>query len=974
MYRAALERPREQRAAFVASLTGDDAELRRSVELMLSREDATDVGASAAGSAGDAASLAPGTLLDHYRIEGLLGRGGSGTVYRGIDTKLNRPVAIKFLSAAVADADARRRFRQEAETASALNHPHIVTVYDVGEHDGRQYIVSELVDGGTLEDWAAAAKRSWRQCTELIAGVADALAAAHAAGVLHRDVKPGNILIDANGYAKLADFGLVKLVGGGAERGARDASKHTRQGVVVGTVAYMSPEQAAGQPLDARSDVFSFGIVLYELLAGRRPFAAANDLELLKAIAHATPAPLPDGVPELLRNAVDKALEKEPADRYQTMQDLVADLRRATRKTGAQPALASAGFRRGTRVAWLATGAALGIVVAALAALAAFSALRAPRAATAAKRMHFTIAVPGYQLDGLAISPDGTRVTYASTAGGTRQIWLRPLDSLEAQVLPGADNAASVVWSPDGRYLGFAADNKLKKLDVSGGPAQTIADLPNMRESAWSRDGTILYHAGINVFNVATASGDKRTWPPQARPDDLPRVLPRFLPDGDHVLYVSPALPLGSSGRTLFVGSLATGKWSRLVDLPVGDEAVPPENTVTTIAYADGYVLYLLVGNGGTLMALPFDAAALAVRGAPLPVARHVAEFSVSATGVLVYYELEAAAAQSDAAPPVARRLVWVDRRGERVGQVQAPSSYRFPALSPDGRRILLGAPAQNGADDIWSIDAERGTALRLTFDEASDDSPIWSPDGSRIAFNSARKSPRSRYPGALYARAASGAGADELLFGAEGDAALAPDEIVVPTDWSRDGRSLIFARMSFATWRDRADLWTLDLNGAHAARPLVQSPSRKASARLSPNGRWFAYSTNETKADEIVVQPFPNADRGKWQLSVGGGTNPRWRADGRELFYLAPNGDVMAVDVDTAGDVFTSGAPHVLFATGLSQAAADTLPSNEFDATADGEKFLLNEPVPGPPRPTAQHESHDLPLHVVLNWSAGLQ
>ena len=296
-------------------------------------QNATDAGSRAAPSV----DLEPGTRLGHYRIDAPLGRGGSGMVYRGFDTKLNRPVAIKFLSAAVADDDAQRRFRQEAATASSLQHPHIVTVHDVGELDGRQYIVSELVDGGTLEDWTRAAKRSWRQCTELVTGVADALAAAHAAGVLHRDVKPGNILIDGNGYAKLADFGLAKLVRGWTDaRGDASAdSQQTRAGLVVGTVAYMSPEQATGQPLDARSDVFSFGIVLYELLAGRRPFDATNDLELLKSIAHATPAPLPEQVPELLRNAVDKALEKEPADRYQTMQDLVADLRRATRKTGA---------------------------------------------------------------------------------------------------------------------------------------------------------------------------------------------------------------------------------------------------------------------------------------------------------------------------------------------------------------------------------------------------------------------------------------------------------------------------------------------------------------------------------------------------------------------------------------------------------------------------------------------------------------
>jgi serine/threonine protein kinase/Tol biopolymer transport system component len=964
LYRAALERPREERAAFVVAATGDDAELRRSVELMLSHGDATDVGSRRTSSADDMDDLAPGTSLAQYRIDGPLGRGGSGTVYRGTDLKLNRPVAIKFLTAAVADADAQRRFRQEAATASALNHPHIVTVYDVGEHDGRQYIVSELVDGGTLEDWAAAAKRSWRQSTELITGVADALAAAHAAGVLHRDVKPGNILIDANGYAKLADFGLAKLVGvGGAAQSPRADSRHTRAGVVVGTVAYMSPEQAAGQPLDARSDVFSFGIVLYELLAGRRPFAAANDLELLKAIAHATPAPLPDGVPELLRIAVDKALEKEPADRYQTMQDLVADLRRATRKSGSQPALVPTTLRRRTRAAWLAAGAVIGI---AIGALIAFEALHAPRAATPAKRMQFTIAVPGYQLDGLAISPDGTRIVYASTASGTRQTWIRPIDSLDAQTLPGADNATAVVWSPDSRYLAFAADGKLKKLDVNGGPAQTIADLQrNLAESAWGRDGTILYHGGVSVFTVATSSGvQKGSWPAQPKPGDIPRVLPHMLPDGDHFLYVSPALPLGSSGRTLFIGSLATGKWSRLADLAVGDDAVPNESTVTRIAYADGFVLYLLVGSGGTLMALPFDATALAVRGEPLPIARRVAEFSVSATGILVYYELQLPSVPSSGV--VAHRLVWVDRHGGRVGQVQAPSNYHWPALSPDARQVAVGIPAKNGLDDVWTIDAERGASTRLTFDDAADSSPIWSPDGSQLVFNSGR-SATSRFPSALYRRAANGTGADELLFSGVGD------EVSAPYDWSRDGRYLVFARMKVASFRERVDLWTLELTGEHTARAIAESPFRKAMAHLSPNGRWLAYSTNESNVDQIVVQPFPNTDRGKWQISVDGGVEPRWRADGRELFYLAPNGDLMAVDVDTTGDVFASGAPHALFATGVSQPDRDASPDSYYAVTPDGQKFLLNEPVPGAPKPAEQHDARDLPLHVIVNWSAGL-
>jgi eukaryotic-like serine/threonine-protein kinase len=950
------------------------------------QQNATDVGSSAAG-AGQRVDLAPGTRLAHYRIDALLGRGGSGTVYRGTDTKLNRPVAIKFLTAGVADADAQRRFRQEAETASALNHPHIVTVHDVGEHDGRQYIVSELVDGGTLEDWCRSAKRSWRQSVELITGVADALAAAHAAGVLHRDVKPGNILIDTNGYAKLTDFGLAKLVGGWTDvragDGRRNDSQHTRAGVVVGTVAYMSPEQAAGEPLDPRSDVFSFGIVLYELLAGRRPFEATNDLELLKSIAHATPAALPDAVPDLLRNAVDKALEKEPADRYQTMQDLVADLRRATRKTGTQTAVPPVKKPGRRRVAWLVGEAAAWIVVGALAAVGALRwGLEKPP--PQAKRMQFTIPVPGYRIHGLAISPDAARIAYASTASGTRELWIRPIDSLEARALPGTDGASAAFWSPDSRYLAFFADGKLKKLDVNGGPAQTIADVPpTVYGGTWSSSGLLFYGGRIDTFGLApTSGGATRLWPAESNAPVVPRVLPNALPDGDHFLYVSPALPLGSSGRTLFVGSLATGKSVRLADFPVGDDVVPNNLTATTIAYTDGYVLYLLSGNGGTLSALPFDATALEVRGAPFAVAEHVAEFSVSTTGVLVYRELDLAAGRAATATRE-HRLVWVNRRGERVGEVPALPGYQFPSLSPDGSKIAVRAPPQNGLGDIWTLDVERVTPTRLTFDDAEDSAPVWSPDGAQLAFTSGRRSTLRGVPSALYRRASNGAGNDELLFA--GDPSF---DILVPFDWSRDGRLLLFGRTTQPAI-ERTDLWLLELDGERTARPIVESRARKGYAHFSPNGRWLAYATDESKRSEVIVQPFPDVGRGKWQVSVDGGVEPRWRSDGRELYYLAPNKDLMAVDVDTTGDAFTSGVPHALFATGVSQPDPNGRPENDYDVAPDGQKFLLNEPAPATassaPAPgsaapsaasaaaTAEAAPRELPLRVIVNWSAGL-
>jgi Tol biopolymer transport system component len=472
LYRAALERPAAERAKFVADLSGGDGELRASVERLLTQTDATDVGASTAQD--EAHDLAPGTRLGQYRIDGVVARGGMGVVYRATDTKLQRPVAIKFLSATTADADAKRRFAQEAQTASALNHPHIVTVYDVGESDGQQYIVSELVDGGTLDDWSTGTRqRTWRQVVELVTGVADALASAHNAGVLHRDVKPSNILIDANGYAKLADFGLAKLVGSFAvdARAGRDASRKTREGVVVGTVAYMSPEQAAGQPVDARSDVFSFGIVLYELLAGRRPFDGANDLETLKAIAHAAPPPLPSTVPEILRIAIDKALEKDPADRYQTMRDLVADLRRVTRKPGSSQSVdplpsdmqVVVGVVKRNAVVTTVLAAAIVLLVGA----ALYAMLLRPRPPAVGAG-----AGPAYEITQLttagnaiapAISPDGRYVAYSRSsqlgiAGVGSGIWVRQVSSTASVAIVPPDPNAIVTGptvTPDSAYVDY---------------------------------------------------------------------------------------------------------------------------------------------------------------------------------------------------------------------------------------------------------------------------------------------------------------------------------------------------------------------------------------------------------------------------------------------------------------------------------------------------------------------------------------
>jgi len=955
LYKAALERPVAERASFITDLSGGDPELRRSVELMLSRHGATDVGASSEPAGNPPAELASGTQIGSYRIDGVLGRGGMGVVYRATDTKLHRPVAIKFLSI-VADEQARRRFRQEAETASALNHPHIVTVYDVGEHDGQQYIVSELVEGGPLDEWSRTTRRkSWRQCVELLTGVADALAAAHAAGVLHRDVKPGNVLIDANGYAKLTDFGLAKLVDRGDPSDAvAKISKATRAGLVLGTVAYMSPEQASGQSVDERTDVFSFGIVLYELIAGHRPFEAGNELELLKSIVHAPAAPLPDGLPELLRMAIDKTLQKDPADRYQTMRDLVADLRRVTRSaSAATPALGGADMDRRSRVPWLVT-AGLALLLAAALVPAALYFLRTPPRAP--PRIVYELPAPGFagRNGDLAISPDATRIAYVANVNGTQRIWVRSSGSLEARELAGTENPGGLFWSPDDRFIAFTAGN-LKRIEAAGGTIQNIAESLVAATGAWGSDGTILFSTpapsgGITVIGRVSANGGSVTpvTTIDATSGDVLHVIPTLLPGGDQFLYIST----GGPSSTVRAGSVQRGDLKPLINI---------DRSAIGIAYAAGFMFYV---RDRALVAQPFDTSTLALRGAPTVLAERVGQFSV-ANDALVYSESGGNLAGS---PQRSRRLAWVDRRGQPLGEIDAPAGYMTPVLSPDEQRVAIRAPDPSGnAGDIWTIDIARGVKTRVTVDAADEGTPLWSPDGTRLVFGSGRAG-NAAVPNAIYQRAANGTGSDELLFAARAT------EVVAPLTWSDDGSFILFGRASIATFRTKIAIWKLELAGERTATPLLDAPFVFGNAQLSPGGKWLAYSSTESGRSQIVVQSFPDLSRDKRQVSTSGGYEPRWRGDGRELFYLAPDGAVMALDV-LAGDALEPSVPRKLFDSGIPVEATLTgqRPDYFYAVAENGQRFLLNEPVAPSPSGAPNGGAPTPTIHVIVNWATGL-
>jgi dipeptidyl aminopeptidase/acylaminoacyl peptidase len=950
LYRAALERRPAERSAFVAELSGGDEELRRSVELLLSQQGATDGGDSAESTS--AADFPAGTRVAHYRIDGVLGRGGMGVVYRATDTKLNRAVAMKFLLGVVADAQAKRRFQQEAATASGLNHPHIVTVYDVGDHDGREFIVSELVDGGTLDGWSGAARRSWRQSVELLTGVADALAAAHAAGVLHRDVKPGNILIGGNGYAKLADFGLAKLVdnGSGNVAGAPSAaSRTTRAGVVVGTVAYMSPEQATGQPLDTRSDVFSFGVVLYELVAGKRPFESANELEELKAIVHAAPAPLPDGVPELLRIVVDKTLEKEPGDRYQTMQDLAADLKRVTRRGSSSAVTATSAAPRRAGLPWL-VAAAFALALASTIAAALFWRPTRP----VPRAMQFEIDVPGY-LRSPALSRDGTMLAYVALTGGVRQIWTRSIGGREARPVPGGEGSSGPFWSPDGRALAVYRDDGLFRIDLSGGGPRALAPrTPAPMAGEWADDGTILFgFMAPNAPNVVVAigrvpvAGGAVTQLTVPRPSDG-NVLPRLLPDGEHFIYLS-GVP-SANQATINLGSLTRGAVRPLFTITESG-AIGRGNRSLHLAYAQGYILYF---RDETLVAQPFDADALALRGEPLTLLEGVSEFAVT-DDLLVYR----ASADTRAASDIGSQLTWYDRSGSFLDVVVTPRRFSFPVLSPDGRHVAVSAPGPDSPwSDIWTIELERRITRRQTFDEARDVAAVWSPDGSRIAFASARDA-GADVVSSIYERTVDAAAEQNLYSGRS-------TERTLPNDWSQHG--ILFQRFEAG----KQELRVLPLSG-EPPYSLLEFSYPVRPARLSPDGRWLAFSADESDGFQIIVRPFPNVGDDTVQVSTRGGINPRWRADGRELYYLASDGAIMAVEVEVVDGRFRPGAPRPLFATRIPFPTPTEDANHYFDVAPDGERFLLNDPPPESPQPDPDAPTAGK-LHVIVNWTSLLR
>jgi eukaryotic-like serine/threonine-protein kinase len=886
-------------------------------------------------------SLSTGQRLGPYEVLAPLGAGGMGEVYRARDTRLSREVAIKVLPAAVSsDPERLKRFEKEARSASSLNHPNIVTIYDIGESGGASYIAMELVGGQTLRDLLAEGALPAKRLLAIAAQVADGLAKAHGAGIAHRDLKPENVMVTKDGFVKILDFGLAKLTQPDAPEGqkthAPTVSAGTEPGVVMGTVAYMSPEQALGKAIDFHSDQFSFGSVLYEMATGKQAFARGNAPETLAAIIREEPEAISTSAPSApvpLRWAIERCLAKDPEERYASTRDLARDLARlregiseGTLSGGSFATVAPSRFPSGLLRAALVLlgGVAIGAAVVAVV-------LRRPRM-PAAPILRTSLLPPEgrtFRRAAVALSPDGRQVAFGTLdSAGNPELWIRSLAQPEARHLSNLDDARNPFWSPDGRLVGFFSSSKLQTIEAAGGAPRTVCEVQfGGRGGTWNRDGVVLFAPGpfTAIFRVSAAGGEPA---PVTRLDsgrkELSHRWPSFLPDGRHFLFLSMATT-GDRDVAVFLGSLDSPEVRLLVRAYSSAVFAPP-----------GYLLF--VDASRTLVALPFDAESLRVSGAPIPVAEGVLSgrggtgksgFSATGPELLAYLP-----------HGKSTRIVWFDRSGREVGTVGPPGDHGFPRLSPDGKKVAVGTESAKNPYDVWVHDLSRGTQTRLMSDEYNDEAPVWSPDGRQIAFTSSRTGRDD-----LYAKDSNGTGDVRLL--------LHSDHQLIPDDWSPDGRLLLYDDVDP---KGSSDLWVLPLFGDRKPYPFVRTKAPEGQARFSPDGRWVAYWSGESGVGEIYVLPFPGpGDR--WQVSTGG-WDPVWRRDGKELFYLSGDG-VVAVDVKMAGSTLETGPPRPLFRL-PPQAEIETT----YDVSPDGQRFLTI---------VSDKEARLVPITLMQNWAAGL-
>jgi eukaryotic-like serine/threonine-protein kinase len=961
----ALEVAPGERRAYLDRHCADSSQ-RREVESLIAAHENGGKGFLERPATASKEALRAGTKLGPYEIVARLGAGGMGEVYRARDTRLNRTVAIKVLAPHLADSAApRERFEREARLIASLNHPHTCTLHDVGHQDGTNYLVMEYLEGETLATRLARGRLPLEQTLRYAIEIADALDKAHRRGVTHRDLKPGNIMLTKSG-AKLLDFGLAKLTQGGPGTGAplsqvpTGKDSITAQGTIVGTLQYMAPEQLQGKETDARADIFSFGAVLYEMATGMRAFEGESAASTIAKILETEPpsiTSLQPMTPAALDRLVKRCLVKDPEERLQSAHDLKFELEwirdAAPESDVSRTAVSVRGWRRA--LPWAA--ACIAILGTVALGFVFMRSRQSPSSATEPTR--FEIAVPPNAtlsfLGSFAVSPDGRQLAFAAKGpDGVLRLWVRPLNSLEARPLPGSESPVNdpFFWSPDGQFIAFGTGGKLKKIDVAGGPAETVCDTAqDIQGGSWNRDGVIVFgqsnEAGRIILMRVSANGGTPTpvTALNASRGETVHAFPSFLPDGRHFVYWIDSTTPANKG--IFVGSLdAKPEEQDLRQLVVTDQLA---------AYApssDPDVGQLLFVREGALMAQPFDARRLALTGEPVTVAERVGflsaypYFSASNNGVLAY--------RTDSGSSQQAQLAWYDRQGKLIGKVGEPGLFLQFALSPDGTRVgVHSIDPQHPASIVLLVDLLRGTTTRFTFGSFNYYSSAWSQDGSRIIFVSNQGDKFG-----LYEKAVNGEKEEELLFQSK--------ENMVATSWSHDGRFLLYFTVDS---RNYSDLWVLPLEGDRKPVPFLRTEFDEGQGYFSPDGRWVAYYSNETGRAEIYVRPFTadspreaSSAGPKWLISTAGGVEPRWRADGRELFYVALDGKLMAVDV-TTGPVFEAGVPKALFQTPVAHPEFGVVGAAE--PAADGKRFLFEIPAGQIAQP---------PFIVVQNWQAGMQ
>jgi eukaryotic-like serine/threonine-protein kinase len=878
--------------------------------------------------------MAPESIA-HYRISSTLGKGAMGEVYRATDSKLGREVAIKLIPEDFAkDAMRMARFTREAQVLASLNHPNIAAIYGVEE----RALIMELVEGQTLSERITHGAIPLEEALDIARQIANGLEAAHDKGVVHRDLKPANIKVTPGGTVKLLDFGLAKADGSPASGTSADdaptiAVTATGAGMILGTAAYMAPEQARGRDVDKRADIWAFGVILYEMLTGEQMFEGDTVTDVLASVVRQDPDL--KRVPDKVRPLLERCLEKDPKRRLRDAGDAMLLLDTA-------PATAVAAKTSKTPLVALAAAAALlGL------ALAGVSYTHFREAPPAAELVTFPIPLPENvnftQFGTSSVSPDGRKIVFAAYGyDGNPRLWIRSLDSPVAKPLEEArinQQTAALFWSPDSRFVAYGNSKQLMKIDVTGGPPQALAELAPVIGGSWSPDGTILVGSTTGVMKVP-ANGGTLTQVTKPASKQESAAHPVWLPDGRHFLYMRGAPP---GARSIFVGDLQAA--------PDAQSTTPLLKTDYGVALAQRSKddpLMLLYLRGDTLVAQEFDMATLTVKGDPATVTEQVASvefaalglFSTSKNGTLVYRSISGNN----------RQLTWYNRQGDVVGRPGERAPYGTMKVSPDGSKaaVVQLDPQQRGNTDIWIVDLMTGVSTRLTFDSGSDSQPVWSPDGRHLAWQGFRNNTMG-----IYRKAVDGSGTDELL--------MADKAITNLTDWTHNGY-LIFTM--------GGDVQALpvepDASGQRTAIPVIQSPAQERGAYVSPDNRWIAYLSNETGRDEVYVQPFSaggSRASGKWMVSRGTRGMARWRSDSKELLFLNGEGSVVAVDV-APGAAFQTSPPKTLFQMPL-ELLSNQNPGTLADSTRDGQRLLLVMPV---------QENSQRELAVVLNWPAGVR